>query len=53
MDFTKLKYKEHPAWQAYAFECVNAEIFDQGNEYAKFRNWIISKVSLFIILICY
>lgn len=45
MDFTKLKYKEHPAWQAYAFDHLNGEIFDSTNEYAKYRKWIISKVS--------
>lgn len=48
MSIEKAKIKQHPAWEPYAFPELDFALTkeqEQKSEYAKFRQWLIEKVS--------
>lgn len=48
MSLDKAKSKQHPAWEPYAFPNLDFALTteqEQKSEYAKFRTWLIDKVS--------
>ena len=47
----KPKFKQHPAWEPYAFETIEFYVTpeqEEKSEYAKFRKWLIEKEKEFV-----